>query len=182
MLARLGVWSFRNPRKVVAVWIGVVVVVFGAVFGIGAAFNATFDVPDSQTKRGFEALDEHFGGFGSGQSGSIVFRSEAGVDDPEVRAAMEAMFEQVAAFAGVIVTSPYAAAAPARSARTAGSRSRPSASRPTSTSPRPRSSGRSSRISRRSYRACRSRSAGRRSRSSRRPNRSSSASRSRSSC
>ena len=108
MLARLGAWSFRNPRKVVAIWVGVVVVVFGAAFGIGAAFDAGFEIPDSESRRGFDALDEHFGGFGSGQSGSIVFRSESGVDDPDVRAAMEAMFEQVAAFAGVIVTSPYA--------------------------------------------------------------------------
>ena len=106
MLARLGTWSFRNPRKVVAVWVGVVVVVFGAVFTIGAAFDAGFEIPDSESRRGFDALDTNFGGFGSGQSGSIVFRSESGVDDPAVRGAMEAMFEQVAAFAGVIVTSP----------------------------------------------------------------------------
>ena len=107
MLARLGTWSFRNPRKVVAVWVGVVVVVFGAVFTIGAAFDAGFEIPDSESRRGFDALDTNFGGFGRGQSGSIVFRSESGVDDPAVRGAMEAMFEQVAAFAGVIVTSPY---------------------------------------------------------------------------
>ena len=107
MLARLGGWSFRNPRKVVVIWVGVVVVVVGAVFGIGAAFDAGFEIPDSESSRGFDALDEHFGGFGSGQSGSIVFRSEKGVTDPAIRSAMEAMFEQVAAFEGVIVTSPY---------------------------------------------------------------------------
>lgn len=107
ILARLGAWSFRNPRKIIAIWVGVGVVVFGSVFAIGAAFNASFGIPDSESRRGFEALNEHFGGFGSGQSGSIVFHSESGVDDPEVRAAMEEMFEQVAGFAGVIVTSPY---------------------------------------------------------------------------
>ena len=84
-----------------------VVVVFGAVFGIGAAFDAAFEIPDSESRRGFDALDTHFGGFGSGQSGSIVFGSEEGVTDPAIRSAMEEMFEQVAAFEGVIVTSPY---------------------------------------------------------------------------
>ena len=110
MLARLGAWSFRNPRKVVAIWVGVVIVVFGAVFGIGATFDAGFEIPDSESSRGFDALDTHFGGVGSGQSGSIIFRSEEGVTEPAIRSAMEEMFEQVAAFEGVIVTSPYSRA------------------------------------------------------------------------
>ena len=36
-----------------------------------------------------------------------MFSTESGVEDPTVRAAMEAMFEEVAAFEDVIVTSPY---------------------------------------------------------------------------
>ena len=107
MLARLGGWSFRNPRKIVAAWVAVVVVVFGAVAAIGPAFDAAFEIPASESRRGFDALDAHFGGFGSGSSGSIVFRSDAGIDDPAVRTAMEAMFAGVAEFEGVIVSSPY---------------------------------------------------------------------------
>ena len=82
VLARLGGWSFRNPRKVVAIWIGVVVVVVGSAATVGAAFDAGFEIPASESRNGFDALDEHFGGFGSGQSGSIVFSSDSGVDDP----------------------------------------------------------------------------------------------------
>ena len=111
VLARLGGWSFRNPRKVVAIWISVVVVVVGSAATVGAAFDAGFEIPASESRNGFDALDEHFGGFGSGQSGSIVFSSDSGVDDPTVRAAMEAMFAEVNAFEGVIVTSPYGPAA-----------------------------------------------------------------------
>ena len=107
MLTRLGVWSFQNPRKVVAIWVGVVVVVFSSAGAIGSAFDASFEIPASESRRGFDALDTHFSGFGSGQSGSIVFRSEDGIDDPEIRSAMEAMFDEVAAFEGVIVASPY---------------------------------------------------------------------------
>ena len=107
MVARLGGWSFRNPRLIVAAWLGFAVLVLGAAFGVGAGFAGAFDVPESETRSGFDALDEHFGGFGSGQTGSIVFRNESGVDDPAVREAMEAMFAEVEAYEGVQVTSPY---------------------------------------------------------------------------
>ena len=107
MLARLGGWSFQHPWKMLGAWVAVIVVVFGSVGAIGAAYDSGFEIPDSESRRGFDALDTHFGGFGSGQSGSIVFRAEAGIDDPAVRAPMEALFAEVGAFAGVIVTSPY---------------------------------------------------------------------------
>jgi RND superfamily putative drug exporter len=85
----------------------VIVVVFGAVAAIGPAWDASFEVPASEGRRGIDALDEHFGGFGSGTSGSIVFRTDAGIDDPAVRTAMEALFAEVGKFEGVIVSSPY---------------------------------------------------------------------------
>ena len=92
MLARLGTWSYRHPRLIVLAWIAIVVAAFAVARAIGPAFNAEFEAPESGSRRGFEALDEHFGGFGSGQSGSIVFRADSGVDDPAIRAAMESMF------------------------------------------------------------------------------------------
>ena len=110
MLARLGGWSFQHPWKMVGAWVALIVVVIGLVVGVGAAFDAGFEIPASESRRGFDALDTHFGGFGSGQSGSIVFRSDAGIDDPAVRAPMEALFAEVAANEGVVVTSPYEAA------------------------------------------------------------------------
>ena len=110
MLARLGGWSFQHPRKMVGAWVALIVVVIGSTVAVGAAFDAGFEIPDSESRRGFDALDTHFGGFGSGQSGSIVFRSEVGVDDPAVRAPMEALFAEVAAIEGVVVSSPYDAA------------------------------------------------------------------------
>ena len=39
MIARLGGWSFQNPRKVIAIWVLVIVAVFGAVAGVGAGFS-----------------------------------------------------------------------------------------------------------------------------------------------
>ena len=59
------------------------------------------EVPDSETRRGFDVIDEYFAGVGSGMTGQIVFEAEQGVDAPEVRQAMARLFE-VAAAEGVV--------------------------------------------------------------------------------
>ncbi|MEM9563867.1 MAG: MMPL family transporter [Actinomycetota bacterium] len=93
MYRALGQWCYANWGKVVLAWVALVIGV-GAVAGtVGSAFSATFEIPESESRDGFDALDEHFGGFGSGQPGSIVFRAEQGVDDPEVMAVMNELFE-----------------------------------------------------------------------------------------
>ena len=107
MINSLAIWCFRNPWRVIAAWVVALIVVFAAVFAVGPAFDASFEIPESESQRGFDALDEHFGGFGSGQSGSIVFRSESGIDDPAVRSVMEEMFAEVATYEGVTLSSPY---------------------------------------------------------------------------
>ena len=107
MLASLGRWSFRRRWIVVAAWVGVLVGIFGAAGVVGSAFDGSFDIPASESRRGFDALNTHFGGFGAGQTGSIVFRSDRGIDDPEVRTAMETLFARAAATEGVTVASPY---------------------------------------------------------------------------
>ncbi len=112
MLLRLSGWCFRNPRKTVAAWIVTLIAVFAAAGVTGPSFYAELDAPDSDSRNGFDVIEEHFGGFGGGFSGSIVFRSESGVDDPEVRQAMEAMFREVDSHEGVSVTSPYLATIP----------------------------------------------------------------------
>ena len=112
MLLRLSAWCFRNPRKTVAAWIVTLIAVFAAAGVTGPSFYAELDAPDSDSRNGFDVIEEHFGGFGGGFSGSIVFRSESGVDDPEVRQAMEAMFREVDSHEGVSVTSPYLATIP----------------------------------------------------------------------
>ena len=112
MLLRLSAWCFRNPRKTVAAWIVTLIAVFAAAGVTGPSFYAELDAPDSDSRNGFDVIEEHFGGFGGGFSGSIVFRSESGVDDPEVREAMEAMFREVDSHEGVSVTSPYLATIP----------------------------------------------------------------------
>ncbi len=105
--ARLGRLSFRRRWAVLGAWLSVLVVVFALAGSIGAASESAFDIPASESKRGFETLDTHFGGLGSGSSGSIVFRAEQGVDDPQVTATMTELFDRVAELDDVAITSPY---------------------------------------------------------------------------
>jgi len=107
--ARLGARCHDRRRVVLAAWIAVLVF-GGALSGaVGNAFRDDFNLPDVESKDGFDILDESFGGQGTGQSGTIVFRAEQGVEDPAVRSAMEAVFDRVAAIEEVErVQSPYA--------------------------------------------------------------------------
>src|SRR5690606_29357095 len=60
--ARLGRWCFRRRRYVVAIWL-LVAVLGGALLGaIGTNTQTEFSLPDVESRRGTDILDEHFGG------------------------------------------------------------------------------------------------------------------------
>ena len=107
---KLGRFAFRRRWFVLGAWVTALVTVFALVGAIGASSDSSFSIPDSESKSGFDTLDEYFGGAGSGRSGTIIFRTEQGVDDPEVVAAMTELFDEVAAIEGVTLTSPYSPA------------------------------------------------------------------------
>ncbi|MGZ8581626.1 MAG: MMPL family transporter, partial [Actinomycetota bacterium] len=108
MFAKLGHWCFRNRGKVALLWLAALIV-GGAVSGmIGTAYSTEFALPDVESRRGFDILDEHFADSSAGsEGGTIVFRAEQGVDDPEVQEAMTAYFEEAAAIEGITLISPY---------------------------------------------------------------------------
>jgi RND superfamily putative drug exporter len=92
----------------VILWIAAIVLL-GALSGaLGSGYKDDFTLPDVESRRGFEILDEAFGGQGNGFPGTIVFEAEQGVDDPEVQEAMEAFFAEVEQIDGVQgFVSPY---------------------------------------------------------------------------
>ena len=76
---------------------------------IGTAFSTEFALPDVESRQGFDILDEHFAGSAAGgEGGTIVFRAEQGVTDPEVQAAMTEFFDRRAQIEGITIVSPYA--------------------------------------------------------------------------
>jgi RND superfamily putative drug exporter len=95
-------------RAVLGLWFAVLVLAGAASAAVGSGFRDEFNLPDVESRVGFDILDEQFGGQGTGQVGTIVFRASQGVDDPAVRGPMQALFDRVRAVPEVVaVTSPY---------------------------------------------------------------------------
>jgi len=118
VLGRVGGWCFDHGRAAIGVWVTTLVLTFAAAGAAGAAFGSSSEVPGSDSAAGFAVLEEYFPELGTGgQSGTIVFRAEQGVDHPEVVAAMAGLFATVdAGFPdanrvpqqlGATVVSPY---------------------------------------------------------------------------
>jgi RND superfamily putative drug exporter len=94
---------------VLGLWIGFLVLSSALSGVVGGAFRDEFNLPNVESKQGFDILDANFGGQGTGQTGTIVFQAPQGVGDPQVRQAMEGLFAKVAATKDVTrVVSPYA--------------------------------------------------------------------------
>jgi len=104
---KLGRFGFRRRWVVLGAWVVALVTVFALVGTIGASSDSSFSIPDSESKRGFDTLDAYFAGAGSGRSGTIVFRADQGVDDPDIQAVMTELFDEVDQLEGVTVISPY---------------------------------------------------------------------------
>ena len=109
MLKRLAEVCFRRRRRVLLLWI-LGIVILGAVMGaVGSGYRSDFTLPDVESKRGVDILDDQFGGQGAGQVGNIVFEADDGVEDPEVRRVTEPFLAEVAEIDGVqSLQSPYA--------------------------------------------------------------------------
>jgi RND superfamily putative drug exporter len=109
LVARLGRWCYRHRRATIATWIVALVLLTGLSGAIGNDYSEDFEIPESGSRSGVDVLNEHFGGFGTGFTASIVFQAEQGVNEPEIVAAMEEMFSVVGEIENVDVRSPYAA-------------------------------------------------------------------------
>ena len=107
MLASYARASFRHPWRAVLVCTVVLATMFAAIGVIGSSFDSLQQVPSTESGDGFEVLEAHFEDFGSGPTGSIVFEARAGARDPEVQAAMSALFDDVRAIEDVKLVSPY---------------------------------------------------------------------------
>ncbi|MDQ3641780.1 MAG: MMPL family transporter [Actinomycetota bacterium] len=109
MFAKLGTWCHDRRRLVLGMWLVLLVVGNAASNAVGNGFRDEFNLPDSESRAGFDILDESFGGQGTGLVGTIVYRAEQGVQDPAVRQAMQALFDKAATIDDVVrVQTPYA--------------------------------------------------------------------------
>ncbi|HWC10259.1 MAG TPA: MMPL family transporter [Acidimicrobiales bacterium] len=108
MFSRLGPWCHDRRRLVLGLWLALLIFANVVASAVGSGFRDEFDLPNVESRTGTDILDAEFGGQGAGQVGTIVFRAEQGVEDPEVRQAMESLFGRVAQIEDVDrVQSPY---------------------------------------------------------------------------
>ncbi len=108
MFARLASWCFHKRRIVLALWVFALVGFNVVGSSVGANYGQDFNLPGSDSGRGLDIIIEDFKGVGGGLAGTIVFKADQGVTDPEVAAAMGAMFANVATINGIDrVQSPY---------------------------------------------------------------------------
>jgi RND superfamily putative drug exporter len=106
MLARLARACVRHRWIVIGAWVLILVVANGIAGGTGSGFSTEFAPPDGESGDvidQLEAADPTLGGLSS----QIVFRAEQGIDDPEVRAAIEPILEFAEEQPGIDVTSPW---------------------------------------------------------------------------
>ena len=109
MLARLARWCVTHKWiTIFAIWVPILVGVNVAASAAGSAFSTDFTFPDSESAEVIDQL-ESVSPEDAGFPGQIVYRydGEGGVNNPEVKAAMEDIFAKVDAMDGVSVTSPY---------------------------------------------------------------------------
>jgi putative drug exporter of the RND superfamily len=110
VFARLGRWSHDHRWIVIGLWVAVIAVALFTLHGAlgGPEARTEFTLPDVESQEGLDILEDNYAGSGSGSSGQIVFQADQGVDDPEVRDAMEGMFTTVGGIEGITaVRSPY---------------------------------------------------------------------------
>jgi putative drug exporter of the RND superfamily len=108
VFTRLGPWCHDRRRLVLGLWIAALLLGNGIAGSVGEDYRQDFSLPGAESTAGFDILDAEFGGQGAGQVGTIVFQADQGVDDPEVQAAMQGLFDEVAGLEGVSrVESPY---------------------------------------------------------------------------
>jgi len=108
MLKRLARLCYRRRWRVLAAWIGFLIVVSVASSAAGGVFRNEFSLSGSESKQAQQFLESHGFNTRAGFSGQIVFEGRAGVTDLNVQRAMEDLFARVQrTVPRVQVVSPY---------------------------------------------------------------------------
>ncbi|HWL45059.1 MAG TPA: MMPL family transporter [Ilumatobacter sp.] len=115
MYIRIARWCYRNRVVVVVAWVVAFIVIQIVSAAVGTDFSEEFDSLGSESDRGFTVLQDNFGGEGASfLQGTIVVKADQGVDQPEVRAALDQLVATARAVDGIHVVDPFDANAAAQ--------------------------------------------------------------------
>jgi RND superfamily putative drug exporter len=109
ILYRLGHWSVRRRRWVLAAWLAVLIGVGALAGAVGGSTSDEFTIPGTESQRAMDLLEERFPEQ-SGSSARLVFASpdDTPLTDPALEAAVaETLAEAAAAPEVVSVTDPF---------------------------------------------------------------------------
>jgi RND superfamily putative drug exporter len=107
-MQRLARFCYRRRRTVLSLWIVAAVGLMILSSVAGGVFKINFDLPNSESQRAVDILEEQGFTDRTGDQWQVVFETEQGVNDPEVQAAMESFLADIEAnIDDVQVISPY---------------------------------------------------------------------------
>ncbi len=106
LLSKLARACVRHRWIVIGLWVALLVVINGVAGAVGPDYRTDFVLPDSESKQVQELL-EQASPDRAGFSAQIVVKAPQGIDDPEVQASLQALFDYVAGLDDVTVTTPY---------------------------------------------------------------------------
>ncbi len=108
MLQRLARTCYHRRRRVVLAWIALLVGLVSLNSAAGGEFLDEFSLPGSESQEAVDLLEANDFGARAGFGGQVVFQADQGVDDPAVRATMEALFADLeASIPATEIVSPY---------------------------------------------------------------------------
>ncbi len=106
-MRRFATWITGHRKTVIAAWIVALIGVGMIASSVGADYSEDFKLPSSDSQEAFDLLENRFPEQ-SGETAQIVFKSDAGVESPAVKAKMERAFAAIEELPHVSeVASPY---------------------------------------------------------------------------
>jgi putative drug exporter of the RND superfamily len=107
MLERLARWSYTHRWRMLGIWVVALVAIIALGSTAGGDYSSDFSLPGSESQKAFDLLEQRFPAR-AGDTADVVFKADAGVTDPQVRAKMEGLFEQISRLPHVDqIESPY---------------------------------------------------------------------------
>jgi putative drug exporter of the RND superfamily len=94
MLEKIARWSYRRRWSMLLIWIFAFV---GAIFlqtVAGGDYSTDFSLPGAESQEAFDLLEQRFPQV-AGDTADIVWKAESGVDDPQVRTAINGLFDDI---------------------------------------------------------------------------------------
>jgi RND superfamily putative drug exporter len=117
MLERLARWSYTHRWRMLGIWIVALVAIITLGNTAGGDYSSDFSLPGSESQKAFDLLEERFPAR-AGDTADIVFKAEAGVNDPQIRSQMQGLLAQIAGLPHIDqIEGPYDASGASRISR-----------------------------------------------------------------